>query len=153
MLPCNSNDLNKKFNFENPTRQMPSEPTLHTFFKLKAKNDGFTSDGWQGQNLCLAHRPIGVHDHSPVVALVHQMCTGVSVRSFQSLSTDSLSLSQFQSKPKLCNGSCNRRNLNDMMRKGLKTIFVTRKLHNNFIKIKIMRRWIACSFFWVAECK
>ena len=126
---------------------MPSEPTLHTFFKLKAKNDGFTSNDWQGQNLCLAHRPIGVHDHSPVVVLVHQMCTGVSVRSFQSLSTDSLSLSQFQSKPKLCNGSCNRRNLNDMMRKGIKTIFVTRKLHNSFIKIRIMRRRIACSFF------
>ncbi|PFX15438.1 Tolloid-like protein 2 [Stylophora pistillata] len=59
VLPCNSNYPNKKFNFEYLTQQMPSEPMLHTFFKLKVKNDGFTYDGWQGQNLCLAYRPIG----------------------------------------------------------------------------------------------
>ncbi|PFX28976.1 hypothetical protein AWC38_SpisGene6250 [Stylophora pistillata] len=59
VLPCNSNYPNKKFNFEYLTQQMPSERMLHTFFKLKVKNDGFTYDDWQGQNLCLAYRPIG----------------------------------------------------------------------------------------------
>ena len=89
------------------------------------------------------HFRIGVHDHLPVLVLVHQMCTGVSVSSFQPLSTDGLSLSHFQSKPKLCNGPCNRRNLNDDMQRkirynllcGSKSIFVMRKLHTSLIEI------------------
>ena len=59
MLPNDSNYPNKKFNFEYLRQQMPSEPMLHAFFTLEMKNDGFTYDGWQGQNLCLAYRPTG----------------------------------------------------------------------------------------------
>ena len=108
------------------------------------------------------HFRIGVHDHLPVLVLVHQMCAGVSVSSFQPLSTDGLSLSHFQSKPKLCNGPCNRRNLNDDMQRkirynllcGSKSIFVMRKLHTSLIEINSdyapVYRWF---IFWVAECK
>jgi len=59
VLPCNSNYRNKKFNFEYLTQQMETEPKLHTFFKIKVKNDNFGRETWQGQNLCLAYRPIG----------------------------------------------------------------------------------------------
>ena len=101
------------------------------------------------------HFRIGFQDHSPVLGLVHQMCTSVLVSSFQLLSTDGLNLSQFQSKPKLCSGPCTPRNLNDNMQRkirynllcGSKSIFVTRKLHTSTIEIKIMCRWIVHSFF------
>ena len=169
VLHCNFNYANKKFNFEYPTRKMPSEPMLHSFFKLRAKNDGLTKmvgksriSAWPTDRLGVTpdrHFRAGIHDHSSVLVPVHKMCSSVS--SFQPLSTDCVIFSQFQSKPKLCNGPCNRGNLNDKMRKktrynllcGSESIFVTRKLRNSLIEIKIMRRWIACSFFRVAECK
>ena len=169
MLPSDSNYPNKKFNFEYLRQQMPSEPMLHAFFTLEMKNDGFTYDGWQGQNLCLAYRPTGGYtgptfqDWSPRSFAGARLsppnvhwCISEFVSTF-----DGLSLSHFQSKPKLCNGPCNRRNLNDDMQRkirynllcGLKSIFVIRKLHTSLIKIKIMRRCIVDSFVWVAECK
>jgi len=59
VLSCNSNYRNKKFNFEYLTLQKASEPKLHTYFKLKVKNDNFGRESWRGQNICLVYRPIG----------------------------------------------------------------------------------------------
>ena len=58
VLPCKSSYRNKRFNFEYLTQQMESEPKLHTFFKIKVKSDYFGQETWQGENLCLAWRPI-----------------------------------------------------------------------------------------------
>jgi len=59
VLPCNSNYRNKKFMFECLTQKIASEPMMHTFFKLKVKNENFGRESWPGQNICLGYRPIG----------------------------------------------------------------------------------------------
>ena len=59
VLPCSSSYRNKKFRFEYLTQQMESEPKMHTFFKLKVKNENFGHESWRGQNICLAYKPIG----------------------------------------------------------------------------------------------
>ena len=51
--------------FSKIRQQMPSEPMLHTFFKLETKNGSFTYDGWQGQNLYLAESLIGGYTGPP----------------------------------------------------------------------------------------
>lgn len=73
VLPCSSNYRNKKFRFEYVTQQKESEPKMHTFFKLKVKNENFGRESWRGQNICLAYRAIGgwtgtaFEDWSPMV--------------------------------------------------------------------------------------
>ncbi|CAH3150409.1 unnamed protein product [Pocillopora meandrina] len=59
VLPCSSSYNNKKFTFEYLSHQRSGENKLHTFFKLKAKNDNFDRPGWQGQDICLAFRASG----------------------------------------------------------------------------------------------
>ncbi len=59
VLPCSSSYRNKKFKFEYLTQRREDEPKLHTFFKLKVKNDNVAWESWRGQNICLAYRPIG----------------------------------------------------------------------------------------------
>lgn len=59
VLPCSSKYRNKKFNFEYLTKQDAMDPTMHTFFKLKVKNENFGRKSWRGQNICLAYRPRG----------------------------------------------------------------------------------------------
>ena len=61
VLPCSSNYNNKKFTFEYLSHQISGENKLHTFFKLKAKNDNFDRPGWQGQDICLVFRATGGH--------------------------------------------------------------------------------------------
>lgn len=56
VLPCSSSYNNKRFTFEYLSHQISGENKLHTFFKLKAKNDNFDHEGWQGQDICLAFR-------------------------------------------------------------------------------------------------
>lgn len=56
---------------------------------------------------------IGLHLHLPVLAPVHQMCTGVLVSSLHTLSTAGLNLSQFQSKAELWYGPFKPSDLND----------------------------------------
>ena len=65
VLRCNSSYNNKRFTFEYLTHQRPGENKLHTFFKLKAKNDNFNRPGWQGQDICLVFRALagGVGTH------------------------------------------------------------------------------------------
>lgn len=58
VLPCSDNYRNKKFKFEYLTQQMASEPTMHTYFKLKVKGENFGCKGWQGKNICLAYKPV-----------------------------------------------------------------------------------------------
>ncbi|KAL9964336.1 hypothetical protein ACROYT_G027964 [Oculina patagonica] len=57
VLPCSSSYRNKKFKFEYLTHQKEGEPKLHTFFKLKVKNENFVT--WRGHSICLAYRPTG----------------------------------------------------------------------------------------------
>ena len=60
VLPCSSSYNNKKFLFEYLTNQIEGQPKImHTFFKLKAKNENFDYQNWQGKELCLAYRPVG----------------------------------------------------------------------------------------------
>lgn len=54
VLPCDASYNNKRFTFEYLSHQISGENKLHTFFKLKAKNDNFDREGWQGQDICLA---------------------------------------------------------------------------------------------------
>ena len=58
VLPCSNNYRNKKFKFEYLTQQMASEPTMHTYFKLKVKGENFGRESWRGQNICLAYKPV-----------------------------------------------------------------------------------------------
>lgn len=59
VLPCSSRYNNKRFTFEYLSHQISGENKLHTFFKIKAKNDNFEREGWQGQDICLAFRASG----------------------------------------------------------------------------------------------
>ena len=59
VLPCSSSYNNKRFTFEYLSHQISGEDKLHTFFKVKAKNDNFDREGWQGQDICLAFRALG----------------------------------------------------------------------------------------------
>ena len=55
VLPCSSRYRNKKFMFEYLTLEIESEPKLHTFFKLKVKNQNIGHANWQGKNICLEY--------------------------------------------------------------------------------------------------
>ena len=57
LLPCSSSYGNKKFTFEYLTQEESNEPKIHTFFKLKVKNNGPGRDSCQNQNIYLVYRP------------------------------------------------------------------------------------------------